>query len=440
MIAWSFKASQKRIVQEFRSFITDFTTYHASFKSCYSSAIAEVMQALHGLDCLDPEDTRRIWSVISDAARCYYSVNWWPLFREAIRKRYRMQAAIAVVLVPIFVASWNILPKPRTGSLTDDNIIFSVTVVGALLIVGSIFQALIPYRYRTAFLMTGAGAALLAIAKFPEFQRWSSHILPARRELASPFTLILWLVALVCIVIIVRRSVIFWGKVAVSGLEFGYGRPAEECAELILGFLEISRITTELLDRMQGKVTGDEDILWLAESKLPSDSARRRIERHLDQLAFHVRKPWRLAMRSRNGSAGLWIASQAPRIEFFIRFQQSKNMLAGNNLIELRNSMTSALVQAADGNWHLIGSEAEYSPVALVSRWKMMIRRSFAIAVPILGAVAAAHFLRAPYVQVVVLTCLTFAGVQLFGLIDPDSPARLDVAGRVASMFKHGNG
>jgi hypothetical protein len=30
--------------------------------------------------------------------------------------------------------------------------------------------------------------------------------------------------------------------------------------------------------------------------------------------------------------------------------------------------------------------------------------------------------------------------VQLLGLIDLDSPARLDVAGRVTSLFKHGNG
>ena len=420
MIVQSLKAPHKRIAQE---------------------AVAEVMGKLHGLDCLDPEDTARISPTINDAARCYYSVHWWPLFREAIRKRYRMQAAIVLATILFILLSWNILPKPRTANMTVDNISSVVILAEVLVAAGAVFYFLIPYRCRTAFLMTGAGAALLVVAKFPTFQRWSVHVLPARAELAPPFTLLVWLLALVCILITVRRSVIFFGKVIASGLESGYGQPAEQCAELVLRFLDVSSTITDLLGHMQSQIVGDKDVLWLGESKLPSYYARQRIKRQLDMLAFLVRKPWQRAMRSRNGSAGLWIAGHAPRIEFFIRFQQSKNILAGNNLTELRDSMASALVKAADADWHLIGSEPEYSSAVLVSRWKMMIRRSIATTLPILGAVAAVRLLRAPYVQVVAFTCISFAGVQLLGFIDPDSPtARLDVAGRLASTLKRGNG
>ena len=302
MIAQCLKAPPKRIAQEYRCFITDFTTYHAAFKSGYDEAVAEVMEKLHGLDCLDPEDTERISPAINDAARCYYSAHWWPLFRQAIRKRYRMKASIAFVVVVLFILPiCNVLPKPRTANMTGYNISSCVILAEILLIVGSVFYFLIPYRYRTAFLMTGAGVALLAVAKFPTFQSWSSHVLPARRELAPPSTLVLWLLALACIPIVVRRSINFLGKAFASGLESGYGRPAEQCAELTLEFLEVSSIINDLLGRIQGKVTDDEDMVWLSDAKLPSNYARQNIERHLARLAYLARKPWREAMRSCNG-------------------------------------------------------------------------------------------------------------------------------------------
>jgi hypothetical protein len=146
MIVQSLKAPHKRIAQEFRSLVTDFTTYHIAFESGYNEAVAEVMGKLHGLDCLDPEDTARISPTINDAARCYYSVHWWPLFREAIRKRYRMQAAIVLATILFILLSWNILPKPRTANMTVDNISSVVILAEVLVAAGAVFYFLIPCR------------------------------------------------------------------------------------------------------------------------------------------------------------------------------------------------------------------------------------------------------------------------------------------------------
>ena len=96
MIAQFLKAPQKRIAQEFRRLVTDFHTYHAEFKSCRTEAIAETMGKLQELDFLNPEDAQRISLTINDAARCYHSVHWRPIFREAARECYRMKAAIVL--------------------------------------------------------------------------------------------------------------------------------------------------------------------------------------------------------------------------------------------------------------------------------------------------------------------------------------------------------
>lgn len=458
MVAQSLKAPHQRIAREFRGLVNDLISYHAAFKSCHSKAIADMMEELRGLDCLDPEDIKRISPTINDAARCHHSTNWRPLFSEAIRGRRRMKAAIAAAIITFLLFCRYSLPEPHAANINFTEFLFSIVIAEFLWIIGSIVQSLVPYRYRTALLMVLVSAASLAVA---EFQRWSSSVLPIWKGQVSSFTLVnlqtrhqvaaapvaevidlaLWFVAFIGIVTVVYRFVSFCAKAGVSRLEFGYGRPAEQCAELIIAFLQISSFITTLVGRMQGIVTDDEDFVWIEASKLPSNYARERISDDLDELADLVRKSWREAMRSRNGAAGIWISDQARRIEFFVRLHRAKNMLAGNNLVELRDSMACALIQAADGNWHLIGSEmAEYSNAVLSGRRKMMIRRSIAIVLPIFGAVAATHYLRAPYVQAVVLTCLGFAGVQLLGLIDPDSPARLDIAGRVAGVLKRGNG
>ena len=449
MIAQPLKAPRKIITRWLRGLAADKIRYCGAFKRYHREAVADVMKELQALDCLDAEDINRIWPVIADAAKCYHSVRWWPLYRRAIRKRYRMQTKIAFILLAVILALWFILPKPRTQNITELTILSSTSIAIVLLHVRDIFRSRFPYRYQTVTLMLGAVLALVAVA---HFQTWWSRVPPllkalfssssfvsphVRRQIISAPTagiiqLTLWVIAVIWIVGIGRRCINWNAKIAASGLSLGYGRPAEQCAELMIELLKISSFITDVLDRIH------KDPIWLV---LPSNSERNRINKDLNQLASHVRNSWQEAMRSCNGSAGLWIANHARRIEFFIRLQQSKNMLAGNNLVELRDSMAHALVQAADGDWHLIGAEAEeYSHAALTGRWKMITRRSIAIALPILGAVAATHFLRPPYVQAVVLTCLGFAGVQLLGLIDPDSPAQLDVAGRVASMFKRNTG
>lgn len=243
----------------------------------------------------------------------------------------------------------------------------------------------------------------------------------------------LWYVTMVYIVLFFLRLVDLCGRAIVSGQEFGYGKPAEECADVIIALLNISASITELLGptppylvisegtEIQNKIT----TRWF-------NASRRNLDAKFNGLAYMLRGSWRKAMREYYRPAGKLIAGEAPRIELFIRHQQAKNALLGN-LPELRNAIISALVHAVDGNWHLIGAEEEYVNKAVAQRRTRIIRRAILIALSTAGAIATAHFMR--NYPAVAITCGLFALGELLRLLDPDGPTLLDVAGRVASTL-----
>jgi hypothetical protein len=141
-------------------------------------------------------------------------------------------------------------------------------------------------------------------------------------------------------------------------------------------------------------------------------------------------------MRSRYKPAGEYIASEAPRIELYIRHQQARNALLSNNRFELRDAIISTLVHAADGNWHLIGADEEYADKAIAQRRTRIIRRVTIIGIAVSGAIAAARFM--PNYPALTITCGVFAFAEFLRLLDPDGPTLLDVAGRVANTIKRG--
>ena len=156
----------------------------------------------------------------------------------------------------------------------------------------------------------------------------------------------------------------------------------------------------------------------------------------LGRLVYSIKGPWQEAMRSRYRPAGEYISSEAPRIELYIRHLQVKNTLLSNNLFELRDAITSTLVHAADGNWHLIGAEEEYAKKVITRRWARIIRRVIIIALAVAASIAATHFMR--NYPALAVTCAVFAFAELLRLLDPDGPTLLDMAGRVASTLKRG--
>lgn len=248
----------------------------------------------------------------------------------------------------------------------------------------------------------------------------------------------LFLIGVGCTVVIICKLINFCGRMAVTGKEGAYSQPAIQCAEVIMCLLHVSEAITDLMAPIKAASSDIEEYpnkrgqitthTWSIFWKV--------VNSELNWLAYRIKGPWQEAMRSRYRLAGEHIASEAPRIELFIRHQQAKNTLLSNNLFELRDAVTSTLVHAADSNWHLIGAEGEYANKEIAQRRTRIIRRVIIIGLSIAGAIASAHFMR-DY-PALAITCGLFAFAEFLRLLDPDGPTLLDVAGRVANTLKRG--
>lgn len=70
------------------------------------------------------------------------------------------------------------------------------------------------------------------------------------------------------------------------------------------------------------------------------------------------------------------------------------------------------------------------------------MRRVLAIILPCVAAFIVANYmshLSSQYRNLIVLTCIGYAGIQVLSLIDPEFSGRIDVAGKlVASVIRRG--
>lgn len=133
--------------------------------------------------------------------------------------------------------------------------------------------------------------------------------------------------------------------------------------------------------------------------------------------------------------------AQASRIEFLIRYQQSKNLFVGANLLELRDSMNAAAIRAIEGDWQKIGAELGEAVAAVTARhWKTTARRILAIGLPLAVAVVTIKFFPhwpTAYHNLVLFSCVGYVVVQVLSLLDPDFAERLALAGKItASVIK----
>jgi hypothetical protein len=452
MASLSPAASRKRVTQAFRSLIDEFLGFRAEFKSAYDSAIAVQMERLRDLDNLESSDKKRIGMAVEDAARCYFAAHWSRFFSSAIGSRNRMKAAIGVIAAPLVIIFLYLVPWPSRPD-SPDLIVLVPILLFIVADIGSRLNSRMPYRYLTAVEAIEAVASFAVVSTFRLWDlrihfAWKaaiSALSPVHRKfraqiaslpVAQALQWALFLIGVTCATIVIWKFIRFMVRVVISGKEDGYGRPALQCADVIIRLLTLGDLITELTNPIIA-ASADLDNYSRRRDQITTRSWNSMwgvVNFQLGQLVYSIKGPWREAMRSRYRPAGEYIAGEAPRIELYIRHLQVKNALLSNNLLELRDAITSALVHAADGNWHLIGAEEEYANKAIARRRTRIIRRAILIALSIAATIAAAHFMR--NYPALAVTCGLFAFAELLRLLDPDGPSLLDVAGRVANTLK----
>lgn len=419
-----------------------------SYRVSLESAVESEMQKLARLDNLKEEDLQRIKPVVYEAAQCHHAAHWWPIFKKARKDFYGIYAALylatgALVAVIVYNALAGV-PSVRSLGNTGANIIFMTLVI--LLLIRLVGHRRVPRNYLITVVILEAAAAAAAIHNFRTWspgviKKWNAVISPmlTRHHIeASPlpmtqiFRVTLWLLGAIFIVEVVVRGIHHLGFRYSSDVIYGYDLAAVRSAALILGFLDVSYSVKKVLEGFGPEAgwTGNPVVYSLRGS-----AGRTEVDNTLARLARLAKGPWRAAMlHTRRGTAGQWAAHQAPRIEFFLQQQRLRNMLVGPNLIMLKNAMTSALVQAADGNWDQIGER--YPDKTAVSWLRSALRRLAVIVIAVVVAIFARNAGRSPYAELIVLTCLSFIAVQLLALIDPESSARLDVAAKFGELFR----
>ncbi len=459
MTSWSLAAPTRWIEVELRNLVYEFRGFRAEFKDLYDSAVAHQMEKLQKLDDLNPFDKSRICIAVEDAARCVFATSWIQFFSAAVENRTRMKVAIGVMAAPLVIGLLYLLPW---RSLPHQHVLlaFSLPLMFPIADIGSYLHSRIPYRYVAVTQLIEAVAAFTAVATFKMwylYTRSAWKVAVSRLPLVHPklrmqiaslpaaqiLQCALLVVGIVCTIAISWRLVNLCGRLVVTRKEGRYSQPAIQCAEIIITLLHVSFVISELTTPLRD-ASDDIEAYSSRRSQITTPSwnaIRNYVDAELGWLAYHIRRRWQEAMRSSYGPAGELIAGNAARIELFARLQQARNMLLSSNLFELKDVLASTLVQAADGNWHLIGAEEEeYADKVRTQRRAKIIRRAIAIAVPIAVAIAAPHFMRhypALYPSIVIM-CVAFSVGQLALLLDSNALTALDIGGKFTNILKRG--
>jgi hypothetical protein len=424
----------------------------------FESSVDLKMMKLAALEGV--EQTTRV--TVEDAARCYWTEHWPVLFVNTFRGRRLLQAVVMLLGLTILIGALWIFPHPPS--------VISWTFVGFFIILFwplvptyAILQrlnALVRHRYLTLFISLQAFFSFIAVSVINHNRSvfegrlrdlittsFKSLFITHEQATADAHALVLiiqdyfWCVAILTTMMALWELIRRYGWWIIrAGKASYYDWPARQSAEVIIGILDIANFLHRILDAQIGDIeTQDNETrsIWF---RIIFDY-RRSLRRRLSKLATTIMKPWRAAMWSYNGAAGRWLADQAPRIAFFIEYYQTKILLTGRGLIELRDAMDLTLQQAAEGNWQLIGAEIGSTKISTRIRWKNVLRRFLAILIAALIALAALLWKGlSPQIRLsVASTCSLFVLLQLTALIDPDAPGRVSTASDIMSKL-HGSG
>jgi len=382
-----------------------------------------------------------------EATREEHTLESWAMAVLALVAISPIFIIILLIFLFFFVVPISSLQVPPTSG--DVYGILSVWIIVSLF--QWMFHRLLPYRYLTFALFI---ECCLTIAAIHTVAAWSLSInkgwrtfyemVPKKCRVLLPgvhptsvVLAVVWLMAVICIIRLLVRIASFVGCQLSDRRRFpGYKAAAQQSSALILDFLGVSYELAEWERSIPERKATDRNILA---GKLPPQQVRMGTNYTLANMTHHVHRYWKVAMRSSGTPAGERMAYDAGRITYFLEYQRLKSMLGSANYIKLREAMVRALVEAADGNWHLIGREEEYEPAVMTTRWKIFVRRLLSITLPIAAAIIVSMFARkipSIYIQSVLVICIGFAGVQVIGLIDPEALARLDLATKVSGVFK----
>jgi hypothetical protein len=204
-----------------------------------------------------------------------------------------------------------LLPKPSSIPNSHVGLIYYVLlfiIIAALVDSVHSLHSLLPYGYKTLATVIWAVAAFAAVAMFRTWSTYVHHAWKAivsspspvhpgfRMQMASlPVAQILqwvlFLIGIVCTLIVLVKLINFCGRLAASGVEGAYSRPAVQSADVIISLLHISHLITELMAPIQA-ASADVKGYSYKRSKITTPSwnvTRKAINSRLSLLADQIK-------------------------------------------------------------------------------------------------------------------------------------------------------
>ena len=301
-------------------------------------AVAMEVEKLKKLPNPKNPDMQRIAPAIYDAAMCYHSFHWRPIFMKTLHRYYQpiernprrkavpwtrppmaepwnlpsvgdvvMAAVVIVCLVVGFgfilwiliVVLASALAMPSLSGLTVGGFVVSLFVLLVLLFAWMVLRSLLPYTRRAAALVLALLVTVTAVRTFSLWgpkanEVWRSLLssVPATVRIslssfqpAESLVMAAWLAAIICTVILFVLAIRYLGVLITNGREFpGYGAWAEQCAALILGFLDVScSLTKACVELSSATPAGAKEVGEM----LPKAGTQQQIDFQLNQLRLH---------------------------------------------------------------------------------------------------------------------------------------------------------
>jgi hypothetical protein len=444
-----------RALAEAQLTIAEAHRFRAAYRTHFKSAVDEEVRKVDSLNSLDASERARVRIAVFGAARCYHSTRWWPLFWGSLAGCRRLKALMAVALVP--ASAWIfwcllIIPRPGFGGLGSGELAVTTEIA-----VFAVLGILVAYFHMPARRMIAAqvAAAAVMVPAIVKLQAWAPRATAVWRSaaLAAPVlsreskkqlailpvahlaAVIFYMLLVAFTVTLIARFAGWQTKAMASGRTLGYRKAEQESASLLLGFLEIVKLTEEILGKT-GKIGANGEYIPTA---LPGEAQREELVGMLEVQSRLARRDWRDAMRTYHpGSAGDLFARNSSRIDLFLQFHLATIMFAGSTLIDLRDAMRESLVLAAGGKWHLIGSGNEAVDGMRKAAWRLRAKRAAGVTLPVAAAIILEHFnslIPGVYAQTLSVSLFGFAGLQLLALVNPDLPDRFSMASGFAGLF-----
>jgi hypothetical protein len=389
-LLWQMAADVRQWADEVGLSIAGIRRIH---KTRVEEEVAAHLSKLEALSLLDEETRGRLKPAVADAEECLTRRDWLSTLFHVPHLSEPLSGLLTLLTLGGISAVFII--STLSFHLNADSLGVAIGIAAMLLFVRGMIHAFFWGRLRSGLRVLTAVALVVGTI---ELHHWWGPALADLQHLNSAgdgqssqaFSNVrwpdalhagMWFAAASAAIGLVETALAYLFRRIVDASTYRKSSPLIQTALLIDHLLEVAYVLeTKVQDQadgpgayLSGKVRG-----WLVD--------------HLELIANRVTGPWSRSLKTGHRSTDEWITSQARAIAVAIRRWQPRAALGGSHLRDMREAFTIAVVNACDGDWHLLAAETTEESESVGKRILGILRRLAIIPVPFLLSLLAVKY------------------------------------------------